>query len=118
MTGSGGPVAASEQPVRTVGAAVDAFLARPDLAVSSRRSYAQTLTRVAADVGVARALATLEADALDSAVQDAAAVLRATCAQRYEGDFSSFVVTPRAGLPLEPGMYVPSLSVPLDTPRR
>lgn len=62
-------MAATEQPVGTVGAAVDAFLARPDLAVSSRRSYAQTLNRLAADVGADRALATLDADALDVAMQ-------------------------------------------------
>ena len=64
-------MAATEQPVRTIGAAVDAFLARPDLAVSSRRSYAQTLNRLASDLGAARALARLDAGALDSAVQDA-----------------------------------------------
>jgi hypothetical protein len=67
MTGSGGAVAATQQPVRTVGVAVDAFLARPDLAVSSRRSYAQTLNRLAADIGAGRAIATLDADALDVA---------------------------------------------------
>jgi site-specific recombinase XerD len=64
-------VAGSEQAVRTVGAAVDAFLARPDLAASSRRSYAQTLNRLASDLGAARTLATLDAGALDSAVQGA-----------------------------------------------
>ena len=64
-------MAAREQPVRTIGAAVDAFLARPDLAVSSRRSYAQTLNRLASDLGVASALATLDAGALDNAVQGA-----------------------------------------------
>ena len=61
-------MAAREQPVRTIGAAVDAFLARPDLAVSSRRSYAQTLNRLASDLGAVSALATLDAGALDSAV--------------------------------------------------
>jgi hypothetical protein len=58
---------------------------------------------------VTRGLATLE-----SAVRDAAAVLQATCAKRYEGSFSSFVVTSRGGLPLEPAMYVPSLTMPHD----
>ena len=61
-------MAAREEPVRTIGAAVDAFLARPDLAVSSRRSYAQTLNRLASDLGAASALAALDAGALDSAV--------------------------------------------------
>jgi hypothetical protein len=64
-------VAAGEQVVRTVGAAVDAFLARGDLAASSRRSYAQTLNRLAADVGADRALVMLNADVLGGAVQDA-----------------------------------------------
>ena len=41
-------MAAREQPVRTIAAAVDAFLARGDLAASSRRSYAQTLSRLVA----------------------------------------------------------------------
>ena len=64
-------MAAGDQAVRTVGAAVDAFLARGDLAASSRRSYAQTLNRLAADIGADQALALLDGDALDSAVQDA-----------------------------------------------
>ena len=64
-------MAAGEQPVRTVGAAVDAFLARGDLALSSRRSYAQTLSRLAADIGADRALAMLDADALNGAMHDA-----------------------------------------------
>ncbi len=54
-------MAAREQPVRTIGAAVDAFLAWPDLAVSSRRSYAQTLNRLVSDVGAASVLAALDA---------------------------------------------------------
>lgn len=64
-------MAARDQAVRTVGAAVDAFLARGDLAASTRRSYAQTLNRLAADIGADQALALLDGDALDSAVQDA-----------------------------------------------
>ena len=54
-------MAAREQPVRTIRAAVDAFLARGDLAACSRRSYAQTLSRLAAGVGAARAIAELRA---------------------------------------------------------
>jgi hypothetical protein len=45
--------------LRTVGAAVDAFLARGDLAASSWRSYAQTLNRLAASVGADWAIGTL-----------------------------------------------------------
>jgi len=62
---------AREQGVQTVGAAVDAFLARADLAVSSRRSYAQTLNRLALDLGSAGALGGVDADALDAALQRA-----------------------------------------------
>ena len=58
-------MAARQQPVRTIGAAVDAFLARGDLAASSRRSYAQTLNRLAADIGGARVIGELDAGALD-----------------------------------------------------
>lgn len=84
-------MAASEQSVRTVGAAVDAFLARADLAVSSRRSYAQTLNRLAADVGVARALPTLDAGALDSAVQDAWGACAPATWNRHVATARSFV---------------------------
>ncbi len=63
-------MAARGQPVRTIAAAVDTFLARGDLAASSRRSYAQTLSRLAADIGADRALAMLDTDALDGAMQD------------------------------------------------
>ncbi|MGB0092861.1 MAG: hypothetical protein WBP81_10055 [Solirubrobacteraceae bacterium] len=34
---------AREQPLETLGVAIEAFLARADLAASSRRSYTQTL---------------------------------------------------------------------------
>jgi site-specific recombinase XerD len=84
-------VAASEQPVRTVGAAVDAFLARPDLAVSSRRSYAQTLNRLAADLGADRAIATLDADALDRVVQDAWGACAPATWNRHVATTRSFV---------------------------
>lgn len=47
----------------TVGAAAAAFLARADLAAASRRSYAQTLTRIVADVG-ADQLVALDSDRL------------------------------------------------------
>ena len=39
------------QHATTLGAAIDAFLARADLAASSRRSYAQTLNRLSAELG-------------------------------------------------------------------
>jgi len=68
MTDFGGVVASSERGVATVGVAVDAFLVRPDLAPSSRRSYAQTLRRLATELGVSRALDTLDGDELDRAL--------------------------------------------------
>jgi len=64
-------VAARQQPVPTIAAAVDTFLARSDLAASSRRSYAQTLSRLAADIGADRAVAVLDAGALNGVVHDA-----------------------------------------------
>ena len=84
-------MAASEQPVRTVGSAVDAFLARPDLAASSRRSYAQTLNRLAADIGADRAIAVLAADALDVAMQDAWGACAPATWNRHVATARSFV---------------------------
>lgn len=49
---------------RTVGEAVAAFLARADLAAQSRRSYAQTLNRIAAEVGDDELLSDMDADQL------------------------------------------------------
>ena len=44
------------EPVPALGVAVDAFLAQPDLAPSSRRSYAQTLERLRDALGAERPL--------------------------------------------------------------
>jgi hypothetical protein len=71
MTGLGGAGGGRRTGGADGRAAVDAFLARGDLAASSRRSYAQTLNRLAADVGADRALVMLNADVLGGAVQDA-----------------------------------------------
>lgn len=84
-------MAAREQPVRTICAAVDAFLARGDLAASSRRSYAQTLSRLAADVGADRAIATLDADALDVAMQAAWPACAPATWNRHVATARSFV---------------------------
>jgi len=54
-----------------LGAAIDAFLARADLAASSRRSYAQTLNRLAAELGPGLELSVLEVDQLGAAVERA-----------------------------------------------
>jgi len=61
---------AAEQPVATLGAAIDAFLAS-DLAASSRRSYAQTLRRLAVEFGADRRLGDVDADELGAAVEHA-----------------------------------------------
>lgn len=82
---------AREEPLDTVGAAVDAFLARADLAASSRRSYAQTLNRLAADLGAGRALGSLDADALDAAVQRAWGGCAAATWNRHVATVRSFV---------------------------
>jgi hypothetical protein len=57
--------------LRSLGDAIDAFLAQPDLAASSRRSYAQTLGRLRDALGPELPLESLTAD-------DVAAVAHAT----------------------------------------
>jgi integrase len=47
--------------LETLGTAIDAFLARADLAASSRRSYAQTLNRLGAELGTERLLGNVDA---------------------------------------------------------
>ena len=84
-------MAAREQPVRTIGAAVDTFLARSDLAASSRRSYAQTLNRLAADIGADRAVAVLDADALNGVVQGAWGACAPATWNRHLATVRSFV---------------------------
>ncbi len=60
---------AAEQALATLAAAIDAFLARADLAASSRRSYAQTLRRLAVELGADRRLGDVDADELGAAVE-------------------------------------------------
>jgi integrase len=55
----------------SLGEAVDAFLAQPDLAPSSRRSYAQTLGRLGRDLGPERPLEWVSARDLERAVVEA-----------------------------------------------
>jgi len=74
-----------------IAAAVDAFLARGDLTASSRRSYAQTLNRLAADIGADRAVAVLDADALDGAVQGAWGACAPATWNRHVATARSFV---------------------------
>ena len=60
---------AAAQHGTALGAAIDAFLARVDLAASSRRSYAQTLNRLAAELGPGLELGSLDVDELRAAVE-------------------------------------------------
>jgi hypothetical protein len=76
---------------RFFGYLVDAFLARGDLAASSQRSYAQTLNRLAADVGADRAITTLDADALDGAVLGAWGACAPATWNRHVATTRSFV---------------------------
>jgi integrase len=66
------PVPARVVPLTTsalpLGQAAAAFLAQPDLAVSTRRSYQQTLGRVERELGADRPLATLTVDQVTAAV--------------------------------------------------
>lgn len=64
-------MARSARGSETVGEAVDAFLARRDLAASSRRSYGQTLNRLASELGRDRSLAAVDGAAVDAALTGA-----------------------------------------------
>lgn len=55
-------VAALPRRARSLGDAVDAFLAQPGLAPSSRRSYGQTLGRLRNELGAELPLSALQAD--------------------------------------------------------
>ena len=58
-------------PIPLLADAIDAFLAQPDLAASSRRSYAQTLDRLRQAVGVERPLDRLSARELEGVAREA-----------------------------------------------
>jgi integrase len=62
------PLATSEQPLAD---AASAFLAQPSLARSTRRSYAQTLTRLIRELGSDRPLSTLTVEAVTVTVMAA-----------------------------------------------
>jgi len=84
-------MAARHEPADTVGSAIDAFLARPDLAASSRRSYAQTLNRLAADLGGDRALAGIAAHQIDAALERAWGACAPATWNRHVATARSFV---------------------------
>ena len=71
-------------------AAVDAFLAQPDLATSTRRSYAQTLQRLATAAGASRPLASLDAGELEGAALAAWGQASAATWNRHAATLGSF----------------------------
>jgi len=70
--------------VRLLGEAAATFLAQPDLAASTRRSYEQTLNRLERELSPGQPLGTLTADQLTSVVTGAwgAGDLEPTCRHR------------------------------------
>ncbi|MCA1697471.1 MAG: tyrosine-type recombinase/integrase, partial [Actinobacteria bacterium] len=93
MTGSGRPVrrlrAVRERP--TLGDAATAFLGQPDLAASSRRSYAQTLARLQAALGEERPVDRLGARELEGAVWEAWGETAPATWNRHVATLRSFV---------------------------
>jgi integrase len=82
------------RPVRermpVLGEAVDAFLAQPDLAASSRRFYAQTLGRLRDAVGADRPLQHLGAREVERAAVEAWGVLAPATWNRHVATLRSF----------------------------
>ena len=78
------------EPVPQLGAAVDAFLAQPDLAPSSRRSYAQTFARLRDAVGAERPLERVGARELERAAQEAWGALAPATWNRHVATLRSF----------------------------
>jgi site-specific recombinase XerD len=76
---------------RLLGEAAAAFLAQPDLAASTRRSYQQTLGRLEREFGADRPLATLTADQVT-------AVVTAAWAGRAPATWNRHVATVRSFL--------------------
>jgi integrase len=77
-------------PVPRLGAAVDAFLGQPDLASSSRRSYAQTLGRLRDALGADRPLDRLGARELERAAREAWGALAPATWNRHLATLRSF----------------------------
>jgi site-specific recombinase XerD len=86
MAGRVVPLTAITQPL---GQAVAAFLAQPDLAPSTRRSYQQTLSRLERELGADRSLAALTADQVT-------AVVTAAWAGRAPATWNRHVATVRS----------------------
>lgn len=76
---------------QTLGHAVAAFLARADLATQSRRSYAQTLNRVVAELGDDSPLEALDSDQLSGAIAGAWGACAPATSNRHVATARSFV---------------------------
>jgi site-specific recombinase XerD len=86
-----GQVATLTSTARPLGEAAATFLAQPDLAASTRRSYRQTLGRLARELGADRSLATLTADQLTATVTAAWAGWAPATWNRHVATVRSFV---------------------------
>jgi integrase len=99
-------------------AAVDAFLAQPDLAASTRRSYTQTLQRLASTLGPARSIAGLAAGELGHAAELTWRDVGPATWNRHLATLRSFVrFATRHGWTLEVGEQLARRREPIDRTR-
>ena len=80
----------SREPVPRIAVAVDAFLAQPDLAVSSRRSYAQTLGRLQRALGAERPLDRVSARELEQVARETWGTVAPATWNRHVATLRSF----------------------------
>jgi hypothetical protein len=99
--------------VLRLGEAVDAFLAQPDLAASSRRSYTQTLGRLREALGAERPLDRLSARELESVAREAWSATAPATWNRHVATLRSF-----AGFCQRRGWLEAAIAVGLEAPPR
>src|SRR5450755_3537783 len=99
--------------VLRLGEAVDAFLAQPDLAASSRRSYTQTLGRLREALGAERPLDRLSARELESVAREAWSAAAPATWNRHVATLRSF-----AGFCQRRGWLEAAIAVGLEAPPR